>query len=80
MTNKEMQQVVQELLKRVERLEHTPAGFDKAIYSIQEVADMMGVTREAVYQRISRGEIPTIKLGTTKVRAVDIANLIGYAH
>lgn len=77
MTNKELQNLVKELIKRVEELEGKALGLNKPLYSIQEVADMMGVTREAIYQRINRGEIPAIKCGTKKIRAIDIAHLMG---
>lgn len=79
MTNKELQNVVQELMKRVEELERRTLGLNKALYSVQEVAEILGVTREAVYYMIKRGELPTIKFGTTKIRAVDIAQVMGYS-
>lgn len=79
MTNKELQNVVQELMKRVDELERRTLGLNKALYSVQEVAEILGVTREAVYYMIKRGELPAIKFGTTKIRAVDIAELMGYS-
>lgn len=79
MTNKELQNAVLELVKRVEGLETKTLGLNKPLYSVQEVADLLGITREAVYYMIKRGELPTIKFGTTKIRAVDIAGVMGYA-
>lgn len=78
MTNKELQNVVHELIGRVEELEKRTLGLNKALYSVQEVAEILGVTREAVYCMIKRGELPAIKFGTTKIRAVDIAEVMGY--
>ena len=55
MTNKELQNVVHELIGRVEELEKRTLGLNKALYSVQEVAEILGVTREAVYCMIKRG-------------------------
>lgn len=73
----ELLQRIEELSKRVEELERNNIDFDKELYTVPEVAKMLGLTREAVYCMIKRGELPTIKLGTIKIRAVDIHNLLG---
>lgn len=77
MSNKELIKTVQELIKRVEELESKETEPTKPLYSIPEVAKVLGVTKEAVYCMIKRGEIPAVKIGTMKVRASDICNLIG---
>lgn len=71
---------MEELTKRIEQLESNTINFDKLLYSVPEVAEMLGVTREAVYHMIKRGELPTIKIGTTKIRAVDIEKLLGRVY
>lgn len=37
---------------------------EKQFYSVKEVATMLGVTRNAVYIRVQKGEIPHKRLGT----------------
>lgn len=73
----ELLQRIEELTRRVEELERNNIDFDKELYTVPEVAKMLGLTREAVYHMIKRGELPTIKLGTIKIRAVDIYKLLG---
>ena len=77
MTNKELQKIVEELLCRVKELENQKVGFDKELYTVGEVAKMLGKSHEGVYKMIRRGELPSIKLGCTRIRAVDIAKIIG---
>lgn len=79
MTKKEMESLIEKLNKRIAELEGKGSELKETLYTIQEVADMFGVTREAIYQRISRGEIPAIKLGTLHVRAVDLEEILGKA-
>lgn len=67
---------VNELTERVNQLERNSIDFDKALYNVPEVAKMLGLTREAVYHMIKRGELPTIKLGTIKIRGTDLFKII----
>ena len=41
---------------------------DIKLYTVQEVADILGVNKTAIYGLVKRGELPAIKLGTTKIR------------
>lgn len=77
MTTKELVRMTEELRERVEKLEAESCGYSKPLYSVPEVADMFGVTKEAIYKRIKKGELPTIKLGTIKIRACDLRELMG---
>lgn len=77
MTTKELIRMTEELKERVEKLEVQSYGYDKPLYSVSEVADMFGVTKEAIYKRIKKGELPTIKLGTIKIRACDLREIMG---
>ena len=79
MTNKELFKLVEELQKRVKELESQKIGFDKELYTVGEVAAMLGKSHEGIYKMIRRGELPTIKMGCTRIRAVDIARIIGRA-
>jgi len=79
MTKKEMQVLIEKLNERIAYLEKGGTSLKETLYTIQEVADMFGVTREAIYKRISRGELPAIKLGTLHIRAVDLEELLGKA-
>lgn len=65
-----------ELISRVNRLEKQlnlllqqkdNMKLDKHLYSVAEVAQILGKTTQAVYGMIERGELETTKLGTTKV-------------
>ena len=67
---------VNELTERVNELEHNNISFDKKLYTVSEVAKMLGLTREAVYHMIKRGELPTIKLGTIKIRETDLLRIV----
>lgn len=77
MTTKELIRMTEELKERVEKLEVQSYRYDKPLYSVSEVADMFGVTKEAIYKRIKKGELPTIKLGTIKIRACDLREIMG---
>lgn len=77
MTTKELIRMTEELKERVEKLEVQSYQYDKPLYSVSEVADMFGVTKEAIYKRIKKGELPTIKLGTIKIRACDLREIMG---
>ncbi len=76
MTNRELAVKIEQLTKRLEEIEKKKKH-EKALYSVEEVAKRLGVTREAVYQIIKRQEIPAIKFGTIKIRAVDIEKIVG---
>lgn len=67
---------VNELTEKINELEGNNIDFDKALYTVPEVAKMLGLTREAVYHMIKRGELPTIKLGTIKIRATDLLKIL----
>ena len=79
MTEKELTRALEELNKRIDNLELKKVAIEKPLYTIEEVAKIFGVTKEAIYKRISRGEIPAIKLGTLHVRAVDLEEILGKA-
>lgn len=36
----------------------------RLLYSVQESADLLGVGKDYMYERINSGEIPTVQLGT----------------
>lgn len=45
------------------------------VLSIQEVADILGVSDDLVYELVARGEIPSLRLGRRRVvprRVVDL--------
>lgn len=44
---------------------------EKRVYSIQEVADALGISHSYAYQLVRSGEIPSLKLG--KKRVIPIA-------
>ena len=67
---------IKHLDSRIEELEKATISNGKQLYTVAEVANILGVTKEAVYYMIKRGEIPTIKLGTMKIRAIDLDNLL----
>lgn len=66
----------QQLLKTVSDLQQEIANLysliennklDKHTYSVKETAQILGITPQAVYAQIERGELETVKLGRTKV-------------
>jgi len=79
MTTRELELAISRLSERLEDLERRGSGLTETLYSVQQVADMFGVTKEAIYKRISRGEIPAIKLGRLHIRAVDLEKILGKA-
>lgn len=76
MNDLELMEKVNELTRRVEELERNSIDFDKALYTVPEVAKMLGLTREAVYHMIKRGELPVIKLGNIKIRKCDLLKIL----
>ena len=76
MSMEELMNQIKHLNSRVEELEKAAVSNGKQLYTVAEVANILGVTKEAVYYMIKRGEIPTIKLGTMKIRAIDLDNLL----
>lgn len=72
----ELMEQIKHLDSRIEELEKATINNEKQLYTVAEVANILGVTKEAVYYMIKRGEIPTIKLGTMKIRAIDLDNLL----
>lgn len=76
MSMEELMNQIKHLNSRIEELEKAAVSNDKQLYTVAEVANILGVTKEAVYYMIKRGEIPTIKLGTMKIRAIDLDNLL----
>ena len=77
MTEKELTRALEELNKRIDNLELKKAAIEKPLYTIEEVAKIFGVTKEAIYKRIKSGDIPAVKWGTLKIRATDLYNLLG---
>lgn len=39
-----------------------------ATYSVDEVAEMLGVCRDIAYQAVRAGQIPSIRLGAKRIR------------
>ena len=58
-------------------LETEKASLLGKLYKISDVAELLGVSQRTVYHMIERGELPTVKFGTTRVRATDLLKLIG---
>ena len=77
MTEKELTKAVEELNKRIDNIELRKAAIEKPLYTIEEVAKIFGVTKEAIYKRIKSGDIPAVKWGTLKIRATDLYKLLG---
>lgn len=76
----------QKLLQRVNNLEKEIARLsrllennklDRHVYTIPEVAELLGVTRQGVYKMINRGELETVKLGSTKVLGSSLRSKLG---
>lgn len=40
---------------------------EKLVYSIQEVADLLGISRSYTYELVRKGTIPALKLGKKQV-------------
>jgi len=38
-------------------------GTNRAVYTVMEAAALLGLSRNSTYERINRGEIPSIRLG-----------------
>lgn len=66
----------QKLLQRVNNLEKEVARLnrllennklDKHVYTIQEVAELLHMSKQGIYKMINRGELETVKLGNIKV-------------
>lgn len=77
MTNKELEQHLFHLTKRIEELESEKVNLLGKLYKIPEVAELLGVSQRTIYHMIERGELPTVKFGTTRIRATDLLKLIG---
>lgn len=76
----------QKLLRRLDNLEKEVARLngmlennrlDKHVYSVAEVAGILGLTRQAVYTMLDRGELETIKLGHTKILGTSLRSKLG---
>ena len=40
---------------------------EKLVYSIQEAADLLGISRSYAYELVRRGTIPSLELGKKRV-------------
>ena len=40
---------------------------EKLVYSIQEVAELLGISRSYAYELVRKGEIPVLMLGKKRV-------------
>lgn len=40
---------------------------EKLVYSIQEAADLLGISRSYVYEMVRNGTIPSLELGKKRV-------------
>ena len=40
---------------------------EKLVYSIQEVAELLGISRSYAYELVRKGEIPVLRLGKKRV-------------
>lgn len=76
----------QKLLNRLNNLEKEVARLnsvvennkiDKHIYSVKEAADILGLTRQAVYVMVDRGELETVKLGRLKILGSSLKEKLG---
>lgn len=77
---------LKKVLERVSRLENQVARlyeslennkFDKHVYSVSEVAQILDKTPQAVYFMIDRGELETVKLGSIKVLGESLRSKLG---
>lgn len=50
---------------------------DKHVYTVKETADLLGLTPQAVYAMIDRGELETVKLGRLKVMGKSLRDKLG---
>lgn len=77
MTVKELTRAVEELSKRMDKIELNNSEFEKPFYTVAEVAKIFGVTKEAIYKRIKNGEIPAVKFGRMRIKRADLNRLLG---
>lgn len=77
MTNKELVKLYEELKYELEELKQEKGSEKKLLYSVKEVAALLDVSVEGVYKFIRRGQLPTVKLGSTKIRAIDLEKFVG---
>ena len=80
MTNKELFKLYEELKERMENFEAGRMNRTKDLYTVKEVAEILNLSTEGVYKLIRKGQLPTIKLGTTKIRACDLKEIMGTNH
>lgn len=56
---------------------HTPASSERAAYSPDELAALLGASRAWVYLRLSDGTIPSVKIGRRRfIRAAAVDELL----
>lgn len=51
---------------------------EKLVYSVQEVADMLGISKSYAYELIKHGDIPSILLG--KKRVIPKERFVGWLN
>jgi excisionase family DNA binding protein len=45
------------------RLEPTPTGSDRLVFSVAEAGELLGLSRAFAYELVVRGELPVIRFG-----------------
>lgn len=48
----------------------------KPLYTVKEVAQILRITKNAVYDLLNNGELPYLRLGAKKVKGVDLEKFI----
>lgn len=68
----ELEKTVTELTDKLESL-----TLSKHSYTVTETAMVLGVTRQAVYAMIDRGELETVKLGVQRILGSSLRAKLG---
>ena len=74
--SKRMEHLEKEIYEIYSLLENTK--LDKHVYTVAQTAQILGITPQAVYAQIERGEIGAIKLGHIKIPGYEIKRVLGY--
>lgn len=78
---------IERLSKRIEHLEKEiyeiyslleNTKLDKHVYTVAQTAQILGITPQAVYAMIYRGELTTIKIGRLKIPGSEIKRILGH--
>jgi len=44
-----------------------PKWFDHDVFTVEEAGEILGLSRPSAYEAVSRGDIPSIKIGRRKI-------------